>query len=156
MIRYVNVEIALDRKGLENGELETLVHEFGHALHHLFARTAYVAHGGSSLEWDFIEAPSQMYEEWARHLESLQLISQFCSGCKKVDADLVQRMEAARMIGAGLRYTDQHLYANYDITLYGDKPLDPLKTWEKMEGATVLGHTPGTESPSSFEHIVRG
>ena len=153
---YAALVANLDRKGLENTELETLVHEFGHALHHLFARTAYVAHGGSSLEWDFVEAPSQMYEEWARRLESLQLITQFCNGCKQVDADLVKRMEAARMIGAGLRYTDQHLYADYDITLYGETPVDPLKTWERMEGETVLGHTPGTQSPSSFEHIIRG
>ena len=146
----------LDRKGLENTELETLVHEFGHALHHMFARTAYVAQGGSSLEWDFVEAPSQMYEEWARRRESLQLLSRFCTGCKPVDDDLVNRIESARKLGMGLRYLDQHLLADYDITLYGDTPVDPLQTWVKMEGETVLGHTPGTISPSSFEHIISG
>ena len=146
----------LDRKGLENTELETLVHEFGHALHHVFANTAYVAHGGSGLEWDFVEAPSQMYEEWARRIESLRLITKFCNGCKPVDADLVHRMEAARKIGVGLRYVDQHLYADYDVTVYGETPVDPMKTWERMEGETVLGHTPGTQGPGSFEHIIRG
>ncbi|MBK9607577.1 MAG: Zn-dependent oligopeptidase [Betaproteobacteria bacterium] len=146
----------LDRKGLDNTELETLVHEFGHALHHIFARTAYVAHGGSGLEWDFVEAPSQMYEEWARRSESLRLLSRFCTGCKQVDDDLVRRLESARRLGMGTRYVDQHLLADYDFTLYGETPVDPLQTWVKMESDTVLGHTPGTLFPSSFEHIVRG
>ena len=150
----------LDRKGLDNVELETLVHEFGHALHHVFARTDYVSHGGSGLEWDFVEAPSQMYEEWARRYESLRLIERHCGGrCRPLDRDLVERMEAARRIGIGLRYVDQHLLADYDLTLYGahdGRPPDPQSTWARMEGETPLGHTPGTQFPGTFDHIVRG
>ncbi|MEO8136833.1 MAG: M3 family metallopeptidase [Betaproteobacteria bacterium] len=146
----------LDRKGLDNSELETLVHEFGHTLHHSLATTAYAAQGGSGLEWDFVEAPSQMYEEWARRKESLALLSRFCNGCKAVDDDLVQRIEAARRLGIGLRYVDQHLLAQYDLTLYGDTPVDPLATWVRMDSETPLGHVPDTIFPSSFEHIIRG
>ena len=153
---YAVLVANLDRKGLEPSELETLVHEFGHALHHMFADTRYVAQGGSGLEWDFVEAPSQMYEEWGRRKESLQLISKFCSGCKPVDDDLVHRIESARKLGIGLRYLDQHLLADYDLTLYGDKPVEPLQTWVRLDSETVLGHTPGTLFPSSFEHIIRG
>ena len=153
---YTVLVANLDRKGLDNQELGTLTHEFGHALHHMFARTRYFAHGSSGLEWDFVEAPSQMYEEWARRLDPLRQIAQFCSGCKPVDADLVQRLEAARKMGIGLRYLDQHLLADYDVTLYGDTPVDPLQTWIRMEGETVLGHTPGTIFPARFEHIIRG
>ena len=153
---YAVLVANLDRTGLEPSELETLVHEFGHALHHMFARTEYVAQGGSSLEWDFVEAPSQMYEEWGRRKESLQLLSKFCSGCKTVDDDLINRIESARKLGIGLRYLDQHLLADYDITLYGDTPVDPLQTWIRLDSDTVLGHTPDTIFPSSFEHIIRG
>jgi len=145
----------LNPKGLDSRELETLVHEFGHTMHHSLAHTAYAAHGGSGLEWDFVEAPSQMYEEWARRKESLMLLSQFCKGCKPVDEDLVRRLEASRRLGVGLRYDDQHLLAQYDLTLYADKPVDPLATWVRLEGETPLGHTPDTIFPSSFEHIVR-
>jgi Zn-dependent oligopeptidase len=146
----------LDRKGLDNTEIETLVHEFGHTLHHMLSRTPYVFQSGSGLEWDFVEAPSQMYEEWGRRKESLSLLSRFCGGCKPVDDDLVRRLEAARKVGMGLRYLDQHLLADYDLTLYGDTPVDPGATWARMEGATLIGHTPGTIFPSSFEHIIRG
>ena len=146
----------LDRKGLDNTEIETLVHEFGHTLHHMLSSTPYVFLSGSGLEWDFVEAPSQMYEEWGRRKESLSLLTQFCSGCKPIDDDLVQRLEAARKLGMGLRYQDQHLLADYDLTLYGDTPVDPDATWARMEAETPLGHTPGTIFPSSFEHIIRG
>ena len=146
----------LDRKGLDNTELETLTHEFGHALHHVFAKTRYVAHGGSGLEWDFVEAPSQMFEEWARRLDSLKLIGSLCRGCKTLDADLVERMEAARRIGIGLRYVNQHLLADYDLKLYGEQLLDPLSTWEQMEAGTPIGHTPGTQFPGTFNHIIGG
>ena len=146
----------LDRRGLDPGELETLVHEFGHALHHMFSKTPYVAESGSNVEWDFVEAPSQMYEEWARRRESLSLISQFCNGCKPVDDDLVRRLEDSRKVGRGLLYEGQHLLAEYDLTLYGETPVDPQATWDRLEGETVLGHTPGTIFPSSFEHIIRG
>jgi thimet oligopeptidase len=145
----------LDRKGLDNIEIETLVHEFGHTLHHMLSRTPYVFQSGSGLEWDFIEAPSQMYEEWGRRSESLSLLSKFCTGCKPIDASLVNRLEAARKVGMGLRYQDQHLLADYDLTLYGETPVDPDATWARMEAATLLGHTPGTIFPSSFEHIIR-
>jgi len=146
----------LDRKGLDHGELESLVHEFGHALHHVLADTLYASQGGSDLEWDFVEAPSQMYEEWARRKESLSLISRFCTKCKPVDDDLVRRLEGARKVGMGLNYQDQHLLANYDLALYGETPVDPLATWVRMESRTPLGHTPGTLFPSTFEHIIRG
>ncbi|MEP6701630.1 MAG: M3 family metallopeptidase [Betaproteobacteria bacterium] len=144
----------LERKGLTDGELGTLTHEFGHALHHMFSKTPYVAQSGSSLEWDFVEAPSQMYEEWARRRESLSLISRFCNGCKPVDDDLVKRLEASRKVGIGLLFQDQHLLADYDITLYGDTPVDPDATWVRMDSETALGHTPATIFPSSFAHIV--
>jgi thimet oligopeptidase len=146
----------LDRKGLDNGELGTLVHEFGHTMHHVLARTAYALHGGSGLEWDFVEAPSQMYEEWARRAASLQRLVRFCNGCKPVDDDLVRRLQGARKLGIGLRYLDQHTLAQFDLALYGEQPVDPMATWIRLENETPLGHTPGTLFPSSFAHIVGG
>src|SRR4029077_13782879 len=62
----------------------------------------------------------------------------------------------SRKVGMGLAYQDQHLLAEYDLTLYGEKPVDPLQTWNSMESQTALGHTPGTIFPSSFGHIISG
>jgi len=146
-----------DRTGLSGDELETLVHEFGHVLHGVLSNTRYVAQSGTSVERDFVEAPSQMYEEWARRKESLALLSKFCkTACPTVDDALLKRMTAAHNFGRGIRYARQLLYASYDMNLHNEKGGDPLEIWRRMEGATPLGHVPGTEFPGQFGHYMGG
>jgi thimet oligopeptidase len=109
------------------------------------------------VERDFVEAPSQMYEEWARRMESLSQLKQFCSGdCPAVDEALIRRLEAARHFGAGIKYARQHIYAAFDMALSGEALVDPLETWAKMEDETPLGHVPDTQFPGTFEHIISG
>jgi thimet oligopeptidase len=146
-----------DRTGLDSDELETLVHEFGHVLHGVLSHTRYVAQSGTSVEGDFVEAPSQMYEEWARSQEPLAMIASYCSpACPAVDSELVNRLHAAHNYGRGIRYARQLLYARYDMQIHGDKPGDPLTTWDQMEGATLLGHVPETQFPGQFDHLMNG
>lgn len=146
-----------DRKGLDARELETLVHEFGHVLHGVLSSTRYVAQAGTSVERDFVEAPSQMFEEWARRKESLSLLSNFCkTPCPPVDDELVQRLTAAHNYGRGVRYARQLLYAGYDMNLHNEKLGDPLEVWKQMEGATPLGYVAGTEFPGEFGHLMGG
>jgi thimet oligopeptidase len=145
-----------DRKGLNHRELETLLHEFGHILHGVLSRTRYASHGGTNVERDFVEAPSQMYEEWGRKEESLRLIRKFCAGCPEVDDALVKRLRAAHSFGRGIQYGRQHLYASYDMALFGEREVDPMQEWIRMESETPAGHVSGTQFPGSFEHIVGG
>ena len=144
------------REGFSHDELVTLVHEFGHVLHGVLTRTRYLAQSGTSVERDFVEAPSQMYEAWARRLESLQLIANFCEGCPRVDADLVKRLREAESFGQSIKYSRQHLYALYDMTLGMQASADPISVWAKMEGDTPLGHVPGTQLPGNFGHLAGG
>jgi thimet oligopeptidase len=146
-----------NRTGLDHGELETLVHEFGHVMHGVLSNTDYASQAGTSVERDFVEAPSQMFEEWARRKESLSLLPQFCNpACPAVDDDLLGRLSTARLYGAGMRYSRQHLYAAYDMATSGAASTDPLALWDTMEGETPLGHVPGTQFPGYFEHIISG
>lgn len=146
-----------NRTGLDHSELETLVHEFGHVMHGVLSNTDYASQGGTSVERDFVEAPSQMYEEWARRKESLSLLPQFCNpACPAVDDDLLARLSAARLYGAGTRYSRQHLYAAYDMETSGSASTEPLALWDTMEGETPLGHVPGSQFPGAFEHIISG
>ena len=146
-----------DRTGLNGDELETLVHEFGHVLHGVLSNTRWVSQAGTSVERDFVEAPSQMYEEWARRKESLSLLSGFCkTACPTVDDALLARMTAAHNFGRGIRYARQLLYASYDMNLHNERAGDPLAIWEKMEGSTPLGHIKGTEYPGQFGHYMGG
>ncbi len=145
-----------NRKGLDHRELETLMHEFGHVLHGVLSRTRYASQGGTSVERDFVEAPSQMYEEWARKKGPLQLIHKYCTECPEVDEALVARLHAARSFGQGIRYARQHLYAAYDMALAGERELDPMQTWIEMESDTPAGYVPGTQFPGTFAHLLGG
>jgi thimet oligopeptidase len=145
-----------DRTGLTHHELETLFHEFGHAMHGVLSRVDYNQHAGTAVQRDFVEAPSQMYEEWARRRESLATLGAATGDAPKLDEPLVERLAAARRFGQGIRYGRQLLYAAYDMELAGPSPRPSLETWVEMEGRGPLGHVPGTEFPGTFGHIAEG
>jgi thimet oligopeptidase len=145
-----------NRDGLTHDELETLLHEFGHVLHGILSRTEYNQHSGTSVERDFVEAPSQMYEEWASRIESLSLLREHCPDCPEIDESLVKRLTAAAKFGAGIDYGRQWLYAAYDMALSGPAPRRALDVWKEMEAATPMGYVEGTAFPGTFEHIASG
>lgn len=146
-----------NRKGLNSDELETFVHEFGHALHGILSKTRYSGQSGTSVERDFVEAPSQMYEEWARRKETLTKVADYCDpACPRVDDALIARLKSVHNYGRGMRYARQTLYAQYDMALHGADALkvQPMDVWKKMESATALGYVPTTEFPGQFGHLM--
>ena len=145
-----------DRRGLTHDEVETLFHEFGHILHGVLSETTYSYHAGTSVQRDFVEAPSQIFEEWTRRLESLERLRAVSPDSPPIDAGLVARLEAARRFGQGLFYARQWLYASFDIALSGPAPEPAMRVWERMETASLLGHVPDTAFPGTFGHIVSG
>jgi thimet oligopeptidase len=145
-----------NRQGLTHDELETLLHEFGHVLHGVLSDTYYLGHAGTSVQRDFVEAPSQMYEEWASRMESLSLLRDHCGDCPAIDESLVERLNRAKKFGAGIDYGRQLLYASYDMALSNESPGRSLETWARMEGETPMGYVAGTQFPGTFEHIASG
>jgi thimet oligopeptidase len=142
-----------NREGLNHDELETLMHEFGHVLHGVLSRAEYNPHAGTSVKVDFVEAPSQMFEEWARREQPLALFRQVCPECPQLTHEEIERLEAARKYGRGIVYARQWLYATFDMALSTD-PQPPLAVWKNLEAATPLGHVEGTMFPASFSHIA--
>jgi thimet oligopeptidase len=140
-----------DRQGLDHRELETLMHEFGHVLHKVLSKTDYVDHG--SVKRDFVEAPSQMFEEWARREQALALFKRVCPACPQLTSAEIERLESARKYGKGIQYARQWLYASFDMAL-STEPQPPLALWKKLESATPLGYVEGTTFPSAFSHIA--
>jgi thimet oligopeptidase len=153
----VSVLVAnLDRRGLNQDEMEALLHEFGHVLHGVLSRTRYVDQGGTNVKRDFVEAPSHMFEEWGRREEPLRLFAQVCPECPPLSPDLIDRLEKARQFGIGIRYARQWQYASYDMRLHTGKPPAALQTWIDIERASPLGHVQGAMLPASFGHLVGG
>jgi Zn-dependent oligopeptidase len=142
-----------NREGLDHNELETMMHEFGHVMHGVLSQADYNPHAGTSVKVDFVEAPSQMFEEWARREDTLKLFEKVCPECPHLTHDQIERLDAARKYGQGIRYARQWLYAKFDMELSTD-PRPPLAVWKSLESATPLGHVEGTMFPASFSHIA--
>ena len=152
--------VNFNRSGLTLDELQTLLHEFGHGLHGLLSKTRYASDGGTNVQLDFVEAPSQMLEDWVYDAKAMALFKSVCALCKPVPAALLKRADQAKEFGKGIQVSRQHLYASYDLAFYG-KTADPdaqnpMFLWARMEGATPLGYVPDSSFPAGFDHIGGG
>ena len=143
-------------KGLDHEELETLLHEFGHVLHGVLSSTRYAAQAGTSVKRDFVEAPSQMFEEWARRPETLALFAEVCSECPRLDAAQLKQLDEARKFGRGIRYARQWQYATFDMRLHTGAPKAALPVWAELERSMPLGYTDGNMLPANFGHLLGG
>lgn len=148
--------VNFDRNGLTLDEVETLLHELGHAVHVNLSNTRYAASAGTTVMLDFVEAPSQMLEDWVYDKQVLKLMQEVCPSCKPVPDAMVDQAVAAKHYGKGGQFGRQHLFASYDIALHQSARPEPLPLWARMEGATPLGHVPGTMFPAGFAHIAGG
>jgi thimet oligopeptidase len=110
---------------LEHGEVITFFHEFGHLLHHLLGgRTRWAGLSGVRTEWDFVEAPSQMLEEWCWDAAVLRSFALHSGTGAPIPADLVQRMKAADEFGKGLRVRQQMFYAAVSLGFHERDPAE--------------------------------
>src|SRR5690606_22942516 len=97
---------------LTHDNLETLFHEFGHALHTILTRAKYVAFSGTNVPRDFVEAPSQMLENWTWDKGVLDsFAADYRDPSKKIPADLLARMEKAKLATIGTFYRRQLAFA---------------------------------------------
>jgi thimet oligopeptidase len=142
---------------LDHGEVVTFFHEFGHLLHHLFGgNTRWAGLSGVRTEWDFVEAPSQMLEEWCWDASVLQRFARHVETGEPIPADLVERMRAADEFGKGLRVRQQMFYAATSLRLHDRDPrgLDTTAlAAELLERYTPFRHVPGTYFQESFGHL---
>ena len=143
---------------LKHSEVETLFHEFGHVLHNALTKAKYSAFSGTSVSWDFVEAPSQMLERWAWDPQVLKKISRHYQTGESLPDDLIKRMIAAKNFGAGGMYLRQDFFAQYDMSLHtADTTPDTTKLYfELTKKIRGLPLTKGTIPQASFGHIMGG
>ena len=126
------------------------MHEFGHVLHDVLSRADYNPEAGTSVKRDFVEAPSQMFEEWARREQPLELFKQVCPDCPHLTHDEIERLEAARNYGQGMRYARQWLYASFDMALSID-PQPPLAAVDEARARHAAGPRRGHDVPGVLQ-----
>lgn len=149
--------IAGDPGLMEHGDVETFFHEFGHLLHHLFAgRQPWMGLAGISTEWDFVEAPSQLLEEWAWDASTLQTFAKHYQTGEAIPTALVQQMRRAEEFGKGLQVRTQMMYAKLSLSCYDRDPknVDTDELVKSLrEKYTPYKHVEGTHFQASFGHL---
>ena len=142
---------------LDLGEVRTLLHEFGHLLHHVLGgHTRWNAHSGVATEWDFVEAPSQLLEEWVRDPAVLRTFARHVETGEPIPGELVRRLDQAEEFGKGLAVRQQMFYAAVSLELHRRDP-EGLDTTalvaELMDRYTPFRHVEGTFFHESFGHL---
>lgn len=139
---------------MELDHVVTLFHEFGHLLHHVLAgRHDWVRSSGVATEWDFVEAPSQLLEEWAWDAEVLAGFATDEHGTP-IPAELVGRMRAAQELGTAFLVRTQTAYAAVSYWFHRDRPADPTaRLRELMERYSLVALVPDTHFHTGFGHL---
>ncbi|MCW2868520.1 MAG: Peptidase [Marmoricola sp.] len=139
---------------MAHDDVVTLFHEFGHLMHHVLAgRHEWVAFSGVSTEWDFVEAPSQMLEEWAWDPTVLRTFAVDAEGTP-VPEDLVARMRAADEFGKGFLARTQMAYAALSYWFHAERPDDlTTRMRELMERYSLIQMVPDTHFHAGFGHL---
>lgn len=142
---------------LRHSDVETLFHEFGHLLHHIFAGAGrWAGTSGIATEWDFVEAPSQLLEEWVRDPEALATFAVHYETGEPLPASMVAKLREAEELGKGLYVRQQMFYASLSLNLYRRDPaeIDPVAVErEEQERLTPYKHVDGTFMHLGFGHL---
>lgn len=146
---------------LKHSEVETLFHEFGHIMHIVLLRAP---HGYNrttefTVAQDFVEAPSQMLENWVWNKDILKGISaHYKDRSKKLPGDLLKRMIAAKNLNNGLVYSRQVFLASVDLRYHTVEPgFDSTALWSRLRSElSLIPMTPGTLPQASFGHLMGG
>lgn len=145
---------------MEHDHVVTLFHEFGHLLHHVLAGHGdWFRFAGVATEWDFVEAPSQMLEEWAWHADVLRTFASNEAG-EPIPAELVAAMRAADDYGKGIYARTQMFYAAMSYWFHadgaaasGELPDLTERMIELQARYAALPYLPGTHMFASFGHL---
>ena len=145
---------------ITHDELTTFLHEFGHALHGMFAEGRYPSLTGTSVSRDFVELPSQIMENWAFEPEYLNSFAKHYQTGEPIPAELIEKIVAAKNYLAGYAQVRQLHYGWLDMSWhtltelpaestieFESKALAPYAVMPAVEGAAFSG---------SFSHIFSG
>jgi thimet oligopeptidase len=106
---------------LAHSDVETLFHEFGHAMHSIMTRARVARFAGTSVPRDFVEAPSQMLENWVWDKKVLDsFAADYRDPSKKIPADILAKLKEAKLATEGTRYRRQLSFGLADLRLHSE------------------------------------
>jgi thimet oligopeptidase len=141
---------------LTHAEVVTLFHEFGHAMAAMLDQSPYPTTSNDRL--DFVEAPSQMLENWMWQPEILRRVSHHVTTGRPLPDSLIRRIVDLKHLNDGVYWGRQVFFAAYDMKLHTTPPpLNPTTTYLEMLPQFAPFRVPaGTVPESGFTHIMAG
>jgi len=144
---------------LSHSDVETIFHEFGHAMHVLLTRTTYARFAGTAVPGDFVEAPSQMLEAWVWDKKVLDsFAADYRDPAKKIPASILAQLKEAKLAVEGTRYRRQLCFGTMDLTLHTQihesNAKEALPLSNRVLGEVFYPMPEGTAFVAYFGHIV--
>jgi thimet oligopeptidase len=143
---------------MTHSDVETLFHEFGHALHTITTRAKYRRFSGTNVPGDFVEAPSQMLQNWVWDKKVLDTFAaDYRDPAKKIPAEIIKKMNDAKQANAGMWYRRQFAFASIDLALHDvhpeGAPYDCVAISNPVLEKVFLPIDPSTTFVSYFGHL---
>ncbi|MBA2269867.1 MAG: Zn-dependent oligopeptidase [Chthoniobacterales bacterium] len=143
---------------LPHSDVETLFHEFGHAMHSILTRANYSRFAGTNVPRDFVEAPSQMLQNWVWTKPVLDTFAaDYQDRSKKIPAETIEKMKEAKIAVEGTRYRRQFAMADVDLALHDVHPdgeaYDAVKVSNEIANRVFLPVDPDTAFVAYFGHL---
>lgn len=143
---------------LSHSDVETLFHEFGHAMHSILTRATYSRFSGTSVPCDFVEAPSQMLEHWVWDKEVLDdFAADYRDPSQKIPKDVLDQMEAAKKAVAGFTYRRQLSFGMLDLVFHNEEAgqeRDIVKISNRILSEVLLPVPEETAFVTHFGHLM--
>jgi thimet oligopeptidase len=141
---------------MQHDDVVTFFHEFGHVLHHLFSRAELASYAGTATVRDFVEAPSQVFEEWPWSREVLDMFAKHYKTGERIPDALFDAFTRSRSFGRALDTERQLFLAVLDQELHTRDPgFESTRVVEEIEGEyDSFPFVKGTHFQSSFGHLV--
>eukprot|EP01094_Clydonella_sp_ATCC50884_P017810 TRINITY_DN3179_c0_g1_i2.p1 TRINITY_DN3179_c0_g1~~TRINITY_DN3179_c0_g1_i2.p1 ORF type:complete len:788 (-),score=269.81 TRINITY_DN3179_c0_g1_i2:248-2275(-) len=145
---------------LKFDEVETFFHEFGHVMHNMCTDAKYARFSGTAVERDFVEAPSQMLENWCYESDVLQRLSGHYEREEEVlPQSLLEPIVAAKNADTGLLNLRQIFFGTFDTTVHSceDDEIATEPLWQRLRPeVTLIPQAPNTNPAAGFGHIMGG
>ncbi|WP_375436415.1 M3 family metallopeptidase [uncultured Hymenobacter sp.] len=144
---------------MSHSQVVTFFHEFGHVMHNMVTTAELSGQSGASVKRDFVEAPSQILENWAWNYDALKTFAKHYQTSEVLPKPLYDKMQAARNVGSGIGASQQIMLGTLDMTLH-DK-FDPNGTETTTEVVKKLqnqimpfAYLDGTNFQAAFGHLT--
>ena len=141
-------------------EVSTLFHEFGHALHNILAQTTFPGLSGTSVAWDFVELPSQIFENWCYEREALAIFAKHYQTGEDIPLEIVEKIKASGNFLEGIQFLRQLSLAKLDLSWH-NKTADKIKSvkdheTEVIKDMTLFPKVNSVCTSTGFSHIFQG